>query len=1597
MKKFLLVLTAVITYFFCNAQVYNNEWIDYSKTYYKFSVGATGLYRITAPALSSAGLNNTPVQYFQLWHNGQEVPLYTTIAAGVPGPADFIEFFGEINDGSQDTKLYKFDSLQMNDKWSLYTDTSAYYLTVNTSGFNKRYTDPGNNIAANILPPETFFIHTLSKYYKEQQQVGFGVNLGEVIHSSTYETGEGWGSYSIDPGVLYASKNNNLFVSPAGQGAALNVRVTGTSAYARNVTVRMNGNTIASGNVSGYNIVNFKNNAIQLAALSGDTANFSFSHSGIPGDGMSVVSYQLSYPRKYNFGAAAQFYFELPAGSAKYIEVANFNAGVAAPVLLDINNNVRMTGVVAGGLVKFVIPASTATRKLFLFNTNASAVFSVSNFTPRNFTDYSLPANQGNYLIVSHSNLYSDANGINQVENYRQYRSSVAGGGYNAKIVQIDQLIDQFAFGIKHHPASVRNFAAYALANFTQQPKFLYLVGKGLAYTQFKKFEQDRNISRLALIPTFGFPASDNLLAAERRGQTTTIPVGRLSAITGDEVGIYLEKLKQFELAQTSTDQSINGKGWTKNIAQITGGEDDPGLSALINYYMDAYKKIAEDSLFGANVFSYNKNIGSNTAVGTNKTLDQLFAEGITMLTYFGHSSPNSIEFNLDNPVNYNNTGKYPLMMINGCNSGNLFTFDTLRYLSGGTLSEKFILAKQKGSIGYIATTHFGVPTQLDFLTTAFYKNFSAKMYGQSLGNLMKTSMEQVISGHGNDYLAQTHVEEINLHGDPAVTMNPHTKPDYIIQDSLISFTPAEISIAETQLKINAGIVNIGKVVLDTLTVRIQRKLPDNSIVLLGNYRLPAVAFRDSVVLTLNLTPYKDKGVNQLIVTLDPDNLIPELSEANNTVTKTFTIIEDEIRPVFPYEYAIVNNSNIVLYGSVANQLAAAKQYVMEMDTTALFNSVQKITRTAIAKGGVIKFIPGIALTDSTVYYWRVAPEPLNAGARWKVSSFVYIDGAEEGFSQSHYFQFKNNSYKSMTVDSSSRKFLYSNKTRKLKIRTGLFPYYNWDQINVYIDDNLVDYYGCIYNSLQFVVYDPVTLLPWKNYNSGGKGSYGSYPVCSPKAGGYRNFFEFPHYDSAYRRKAMQFFDSIPQGYYVSVSNLGVTTNNTFITKWKADTATLGSGKSLWHKFYQHGLRQIDSFTKNLPFLFVFKKGDTSSFAVKQTVGSNFNVQLNNSYDIAGKDATGSITSPWFGPVYFWNKFKWDENGGNVSPTKKYFEIIGKNNAGNEVVLAKVYNAKDTAIDFIDALIYPYLKVKMYNSDSVSTQATQLKYWMLTSDNIPEGTVSPNISFECPDSLTTQDTLHFKVSFLNVSNILFDSIKIRLSITDKDSVVHVYNNLANGARLNQLPGGDSVIISYDIPMTDYFGVNQLLLEVNPDNDQPEMFHYNNVLYKQLMVTNAPVCAGGSALFLAGSVAGGTTFQWQVNTGGGYSNIGDGAAYGGTSSSNLLLKNLATAMYGYKYKCSMMVNGVTTYTPEFILKFTTEWTGAVNSAWDNSANWSCNQLPDINTDVVLPSALSKYPIINNNVNAVCRSIKALPGSALRLNTGGKLDIKGPPGN
>lgn len=177
--------------------------------------------------------------------------------------------------------------------------------------------------------------------------------------------------------------------------------------------------------------------------------------------------------------------------------------------------------------------------------------------------------------------------------------------------------------------------------------------------------------------------------------------------------------------------------------------------------------------------------------------------------------------------------------------------------------------------------------------------------------------------------------------------------------------------------------------------------------------------------------------------------------------------------------------------------------------------------------------------------------------------------------------------------------------------------------------------------------------------------------------------------------------------------------------------------------------------------------------------------------------------------------------------------------------------------------------------------------------------------------------------------------------------------------------------------------------------------WNNVLYMQFgsvpygyagnlssyTSASSGICPGSSSSF--SSDVTGSTYQWQVDNGGGtYTNLGNVSPYSTVTSNTLNLTSPATSLYGYKFRC--VVNG-NTYSQIFTLKFASNWTGTINNAWENTGNWSCGAVPDANTDVYIGAGKPNYPKINTSRSI--RSIRQEPGTSISIEASQQLTLTG----
>jgi hypothetical protein len=169
-----------------------NEWIVQGQQYYKAQTAEDGIYRITYDELVSAGLVPalTNPQNFQLFHRGEQVAITVFGQADVSfDPGDYIEFYGSKNDGTLDQRLYKSPDLLPHNHYNLYSDTTAYFLTVGAvPGKRIPNVQPIENIGG--LPVEPWFIREDIQVYTKAYSRGFTLN--DYVALTVYDTAEGF-------------------------------------------------------------------------------------------------------------------------------------------------------------------------------------------------------------------------------------------------------------------------------------------------------------------------------------------------------------------------------------------------------------------------------------------------------------------------------------------------------------------------------------------------------------------------------------------------------------------------------------------------------------------------------------------------------------------------------------------------------------------------------------------------------------------------------------------------------------------------------------------------------------------------------------------------------------------------------------------------------------------------------------------------------------------------------------------------------------------------------------------------------------------------------------------------------------------------------------------------------------------------------------------------------------------------------------------------------------------------------------------------------------------------------------------------------------
>ena len=348
------------------------------------------------------------------------------------------------------------------------------------------------------------------------------------------------------------------------------------------------------------------------------------------------------------------------------LNIDNAPAGAVAYDITDRANCRYLTAQPIDGQTQVVVSETGQNRSVFVTSQFAQPL-RVKAVQFRN----SFPKT-ADYVIVTHASLRQSA------ATYAAYRASDQGGRYTPFVIEADSLIDQFNYG-ERGPLGLRRFANYMRVNSAVSN--LLLIGRANSYPYAVKTATND------LVPTVGYPGSDILLTSGQGNfpaNTPSVPTGRISAITNEQVIGYLDKVKQLESA---TSNGI----WRKHIIHISGGKTPAEAQSLRSTLAD-FGALFTNGLVGGEVSPFSKSQFVQEVENIN--IAPLVNDGVSLITFFGHAGPSVTDMNFGyaSPVeNGLRNTNYPLMIFNGCGAGEIFS----RF---NTLSTDWLLAPPKRS-----------------------------------------------------------------------------------------------------------------------------------------------------------------------------------------------------------------------------------------------------------------------------------------------------------------------------------------------------------------------------------------------------------------------------------------------------------------------------------------------------------------------------------------------------------------------------------------------------------------------------------------------------------------------------------------------------------------------------------------------------------------------------------------------------------------------------------------------------------------------------------------------------------------------------------
>ena len=760
---------------------------------YKLSVSQSGVYRLSKSYLST----NAPEiaaanpRGLMLTAEGVEVPILIRDALGNSGEADnsfdagdVLEFYGQPK--REPATLPNSPGIyQAND----FTDTQIYWLEARDPAEPRRRMVSSSGTPMSPSPPlaahfEDQAVWDENNLYLPLEENDPFFSIPSLLAGSTQSTRD----ISIAlPGLAAVSATANVAIRVRGgsdiPAIGLDHR---TRIWVNNDTggvkddIWGDGETILSDTLS----------EPQAVLTNPTTVHFSAPGlSGVSLDKQYLDTVSIRYRRIFAATGDALL-FSYPNQGTRF-QVSGFSG--AAPTILEISRTlagsleadpVRIAGAQATGTpttMTFDValdtsPSAPATRQFVVAGPAGGRLpDAIARAADPVLTD---PSNAADILVIAARGTIDAAAG-GALDNLLAYRSQSQ--GLTSKIVYIDQIYDEFSYGLRDVTA-IRAFLSYAFDNWrgpggtARPPSFVLIVGD--ATPDYKKTLVDGDwVDQVPTMMMFqrnsilGYYSSDNWLASFRgTDQIPDIYLGRISTRTAQDAAGVFDKIRQYE-------QSPQAGPW-KGRALLLAGDgkvvtESGDFEAVQNNLASAYFSAVPYSVPSPPLYLARAPWNLNATTFKSALLSEL-QSGAAVLSYVGHGSfeawggtLSTTFFTTQDARDLNNGTPIPFMLNVNCLAGGF------HYLSAvGSIGEWMTNNSNGGAIVTFAPSGLSNTFVGDVATPTLFQS----LFGAGRNRLISAGAMQLRTSLWND-MRIVDAQSYTFLGDPATRIATPAPP----------------------------------------------------------------------------------------------------------------------------------------------------------------------------------------------------------------------------------------------------------------------------------------------------------------------------------------------------------------------------------------------------------------------------------------------------------------------------------------------------------------------------------------------------------------------------------------------------------------------------------------------------------------------------------------------------------------------------------------------------------------------------------------------------------------------------------------------------